>query len=513
MKSFTRVKKIHGQDYLYEITPSYDPTTKKIKQKSRYLGKNVNGIAVKVLSQGAPPKKILSYGEFLPLNKILIDLNLEHTLRELFSEKETWSILAIAFNHLVHPRAIVHIQSWYDGTVLSDQHPDLPLSSQSLSNLLDSIGNRGMHLEFSRKMIENHSTSSMLIYDITSLSSHSEKIPLLEFGYNRDDPDLPQINLSIIIDQERGIPVMYDVYPGSIVDVSTLKNTIQKLHAVGVTNHTLILDRGFFSTSNIEELTSNKLSFIISASNSLKSVKQAISTIHDTIDDPNHLQIYEKEPLFVMPVRIEIGDRSVDGYAYYDQRREQRERNSFYKRLNEVIEKLRTIELKAWMNPYDIFKECAGRYQKYISWSVVDRKFEVSIRKNAVSQHVNKMGKMVLLYDGNFSWNRCLSLYKSRDVVEKGFSQLKNDLEILPLNVKKESTLKGYLFVCFIALLINMRLSKIMVDTNLVRKYSIEGLFTELEKLKLVILPDGRKIVAESTKRQNDILKTLGLCA
>jgi transposase len=362
-------------------------------------------------------------------------------------------------------------------------------------------------------MIENHSTSSMLIYDITSLSSHSEKIPLLEFGYNRDDPDLPQINLSIIIDQERGIPVMYDVYPGSIVDVSTLKNTIQKLHAVGVTNHTLILDRGFFSTSNIEELTSNKLSFIISASNSLKSVKQAISTIHDTIDDPNHLQIYEKEPLFVMPVRIEIGDRSVDGYAYYDQRREQRERNSFYKRLNEVIEKLRTIDLKAWMNPYDIFKECAGRYQKYISWSVVDRKFEVSIRKNAVSQHVNKMGKMVLLYDGNFSWNRCLSLYKSRDVVEKGFSQLKNDLEILPLNVKKESTLKGYLFVCFIALLINMRLSKIMVDTNLVRKYSIEGLFTELEKLKLVILPDGRKIVAESTKRQNDILKTLGLCA
>lgn len=46
----------------------------------------------------------------------------------------------------------------------------------------------------------------------------------------------------------------------------------------------------------------------------------------------------------------------------------------------------------------------------------------------------------------------------------------------------------------------------------LVRKYSIEGLFTELEKLKLVILPDGRKIVAESTKRQNDILKALGLC-
>lgn len=513
MKSFTRVKKIHGQDYLYEITPYYDPATKKIKQKSRYLGKNVNGTPVKILSQGAPPKKILSYGEFLLLSKIVKELNLDRTLQELFSERETQSILAIAFNHLVHPRAIMHIQRWYEGTVLSDQHPDLPLSSQSLSMLLDSIGNRGIHLDFSKKLVENLSTSSTLIYDITSLSSYSEKISLLEFGYSRGNPDLPQINLSLIVDQERGIPVMYDLYPGSIVDVSTLKNTIQKLQAVGINNHTLILDRGFFSTANIEELTPKKLSFIVSASQSLKTVKQAISTIHETIDDPSHLQTYEKEPLFVMPVQIEIGDRLVNGFAYYDQNREQRERNSFYKKISEVLDKLRTIELKSWMNPHDVFKEVTGRYQKYVAWSVVDNKFEVSIRKNAVSQHVNKMGKMILLYDGNFSWIQCLSLYKSRDAVEKAFSLLKSDLEIMPLNVKKESTLKGYLFVCFIALLINMRLAKILAEGNLIKKYSIESLFTELEKLKLVVLPDGRKIVAESTKRQNDILKVLGLCA
>jgi len=60
--------------------------------------------------------------------------------------------------------------------------------------------------------------------------------------------DLPQINLSLIVDKDLGIPVMYDLYPGSIADVSTLKNTVQKIKAQGVRNYTMIMDRGFFST-------------------------------------------------------------------------------------------------------------------------------------------------------------------------------------------------------------------------------------------------------------------------
>ena len=69
---------------------------------------------------------------------------------------------------------------------------------------------------------------------------------------------------------------MYDVYPGSIVDVTTLKNTIKKINAQGVSDYTLIMDRGFFSTSNIEELVSSKLSFIIPPASTLKSVKESI---------------------------------------------------------------------------------------------------------------------------------------------------------------------------------------------------------------------------------------------
>jgi hypothetical protein len=96
MKSFTRIKKINGQEYLYEITPYYDKDKKQIRQKSKYLGKNVNGIPVKVRSQDRIPKKVLSYGEFIPLKKIEEDLELEKVLSGVVPRKEVWPILTLA---------------------------------------------------------------------------------------------------------------------------------------------------------------------------------------------------------------------------------------------------------------------------------------------------------------------------------------------------------------------------------------------------------------------------------
>lgn len=513
MKSFTRVKKINGQEYLYEITPYYDKEKKQIRQKSKYLGKNVNGVPIRVRSQDQIPKKVLSHGEFIPLLKIAKDLELEKILSEVLPNNEVWPVLTLAMKYVTHPRALTHIQSWYEGTALFEEHPDLPLSSQSLSRMLSRIGEGSVNLSFTGELIKQTATSSSLIYDITSLSSYSKNIDLLEYGYNRDALNLPQVNLSLIVDKDLGIPVMYDLYPGSIVDVSTLKNTIKKISSQGIHNYTLIMDRGFFSTANIEELVSSNLSFIIPPASTLKSIKEAISTIHSNIDDPRYLKLYQKEPLFVMPVNIAIGDIQLNGHAYYDQKREHQERNSFYKRLYDLVERLKNINLKPRMNPAEVFREIAKRDAKFIEWKAVNGRFQISIRKNAVSQAINKMGKFILLYRGDFSWEECLSLYRGKDVVEKGFDILKNDLELMPMNVRTESSLRGYLFIVFLALILRMKLIRLMTDAQLLKRYSAEGLLTELEKIKVMILPDGQKITTEITKKQREILDALNMCA
>jgi transposase len=512
MKPFTRVKKIKGQEYLYEVTP-YKDEHDVVRQKVKYLGKNVNGVPVKVRSQQQPPKRVLSYGEFLPFQHIIQELNLEQYLTKLFTSAQTWSLLTMAMSQVIRPRALCHINSWYEGTILSEDHPDLPLSSQSVSNFLAKIGETTVHHEFAHDLIQLTNPHRTMVYDITSLSSYSQFINFLEYGYNRDNLNLPQINLAMMVDPAKGIPLMYDLYPGSIVDVSTIKNTIAKMQSQGIKDCTLVMDRGFFSTVNVEDLVENNYSFIIPAPLSLKTAKQAMSSIHAAIEDPNNLKLYQDEPIFVMPVSLKIGTVTLQGYAYYDQRREQDERHLFYRRLHDVAEKLRGITLKPWMNPVDVVKETARKYTPYLEWNVRENSFEVAIRKNAVSQRVNRMGLFILLYQGNFEWDECLALYRCKDVVEKGFSMLKNDIEALPLNVRKDSTVAGYLFVCFLSLILRMRLLRLLKESGLNKKYSIEGLLTELEKLRLMILPDGTKIPTEVTKRQRDILTPLDLCA
>ena len=189
-------------------------------------------------------------------------------------------ILSMVFNRIARPTAMYNLKTWYESSALSLKWPELPLKSQNISNLLSKVGDSDIPSTFMGKMFRNLGTKSTLIYDLTSFSSYSQMMNLLEYGYNRDGLDLPQINLSMIVDKEKGIPVMYDIYPGSIVDVTTLKNTIKKIKAYGVEDYTLVMDRGLFSKGNIEELLHEEVPFIMPAAMTLKSVKQLMSSVH-----------------------------------------------------------------------------------------------------------------------------------------------------------------------------------------------------------------------------------------
>jgi len=94
------------------------------------------------------------------------------------------------------------------------------------------------------------------------------------------------------------------------------------------------------------------------------------------------------------------------------------------------------------------------------SWHVDDDRFRIEIRKNTVSQRVNRMGKQIILTQGALDWQECLMVYWERDAVETAFRMMRQDLQVLPLNAEKESTMKGFLFVTFIGLILRMQLEK-----------------------------------------------------
>lgn len=511
MKTVIRTKKIKGTDYLYEITYYYDKASKRTRQHSRYLGKAVDGKPVKVRELAGTPKMALSYGEFLPCFTAGEEYDLEHRLGHYLSREEVHAVLTLTYNRVLRPLAMTHVSSWYQGTILSEKYPDTPLSSQYLSNLLVKVGQEAIPFKFFQDLITDISSHHTLFYDITSISSYTSAIQFFEYGHNRDNLRLPQVNMSLVVDKERGIPIFYDVYPGSIVDVSTLKNTIEKIKALDVTGSTLIMDRGFCSGGNLKALVEHQFKFIMPASRTFKVVNQALSKIHRTIKRSKNLRTFKDKALFVEPVSMIIEGIPFKGYGYYSPNREQEDRERFYKKLHETVRYLEEFDLKDYMKPRQIFEKYAGKLKSYLSWKVLDGRFIITIKDKAVSQRVNKMGLFILLYNGDFSWDECLSLYRSRDMVERSFDMLKNDLDIMPINVKKRESLCGLLFISFLSLLVRMHIVKQLQTTGLQKKCSLDRLFLELEKIRWFVLPDEKFLISEIGKKQRIILDTFNI--
>ena len=73
--------------------------------------------------------------------------------------------------------------------------------------------------------------------------------------------------------------------------------------------------------------------------------------------------------------------------------------------------------------------------------------------------------------------------------------------------VRKESTIRGMLFIFFISLIIRTALMRGMISSGLMKKYSLEKMFLELEKLHVVVDASSNITELEGTRKQKDIIE------
>ncbi len=120
----------------------------------------------------------------------------------------------------------------------------------------------------------------------------------------------------------------------------------------------------------------------------------------------------------------------------------------------------------------------------------------------------NRMGVM-LFYNGDYDPVSCLSIYRQMDAIEEAFDMLKMDLNLLPLRVRKSSTVKETIFVLFIALTLCSMIARAMNLSELTMTYSVERMSLELEKLQIIKKGYRSFEQPERTKKQCNILTTL----
>ena len=271
--SYIIEQKIKGRIYLYKVDGYWDKDKKQARQRRIYLGpKDKKRIKFQQLLSRLTTH---NFGNIYFLTEQINSIGLSDLLRGLYPDcyKE---ILALAMFEISEGLPSYLFPYWLEEQNLPEVKR---LQSNGISALYENIGRNQKNRDlFFTEWIKRFSSIEGVYYDITSISSHSTKIDFVEWGYNRDKEKLPQINLGVMCDIKTGIPLHYRTNPGSIVDVTTLKNSIKYLQAYCLTDIIMILDRGFCSTANIENMASkeNNLKFIQPLSFSLKKVKDLV---------------------------------------------------------------------------------------------------------------------------------------------------------------------------------------------------------------------------------------------
>ena len=484
-------QRIGNRYYAYEVESYWDKEKKQPRQRRKYLGvwDEDKGI---IREKKNKIKTTKSYGEVYLFSEVVKQLELDKTLKVFPEWKQ---ILSLAFSRLRYPVSMKLSRCFLEDTFFGEKYKAKILSSQRISSLLGNIPDKLP--EFFRKWIKDND-SSALVYDITSLSSNSRNISLLEFGYNRDGDNLPQVNLGVVMNKE-GIPLYFKVFPGSITDVVTIHNLLKDLRDLKVRECSLVLDRGFYSKKNLEDILDAKIDFVIPMPFSTNEAKKLASS---RIQRPENATRYEGRTIFVSEGRTIVKDKQMFTYTFFDEKRKAEETDRFYNRLMD-IESFNGKQIEESLNSFlSRIKEA-----KYFSWKVREGMVYCSRKPKAISRRVNRFGKLVILSSKKLDAVDILSIYREKDVIEKFYYSLKG---LSPLRVGRDNTLVGLLFVNFVALAVRSKILRMMREAKLLKKMSVQELFLELAKLRAVKLAEEWRLT-EVTRNQRTIMEKLGI--
>ena len=138
---------------------------------------------------------------------------------------------------------------------------------------------------------------------------------------------------------------------------------------------------------------------------------------------------------------------------------------------------------------------------------------KVSYNTVAVNQYIKRYaGFQALLTNSIKNPVESLQVYRDKDVVEKCFDDLKNQLDMKRLRMHSSATVNGRLFVQFIALIYMSALRKEMRISGLIKRYTVRELLREMETLtKVKYSGKYGHIFTEVTKPQREILQGLNI--
>lgn len=447
------IRKRGNSYHAYQVTSKWDPQKKRPQKiTKKYLGVVTPTGITKPRKRGML-KGDYEYGHIALLWKLAKESGLVSIVKEHYPFK--WEeILSFAFLRLIQPLPLKSMHHLYGKTYLSKFFKNASMSPKALSRLLLYLGeNYTLRDSLMKKLTRK---GKYLIIDLTALFSYSQNIILLEKGYNKDHLNLPQINMLLLFASDFKLPTYVRLLPGSVRDVSTIKNTVKMAN---LKNVFFISDRGFYSADNVRELRSEGVSYVIPLKRNSTLIPKSLPKRFEGVFT------FNEKPII------------------------------FWKR-------------KKWSNFLYIFEDKALKKEEETTFLKDVEQDKKTAEMYYQAQY--KFGKLFLLSDCDDEPETIYKLYKDRDQIEYAFNVFQNLLEVDKSHLQETEKFEGYVFLNLLSLYLYYLILNKLKANDLNKKWSVKDVILLLSKVKIYDF-EGEELMSEVPKQVRLLAKKLEL--
>ena len=453
----------------------------------------------------------LFYGATYLLDAIGKNLGITADLKKCFPNNYK-RILSVAYYLIIEENnPLSRFEKWSD----LHKHPyGENISSQRSSELFASISEEGKE-QFFALQGKRRAEKEYWAYDITSISSYSEQLRQVQYGKNKENDRLPQINLALVFGEESHLPFYYRQLSGNIPDSKTVKNLLADLNTLGFSKVKLVMDRGFYSESNINALYKNHLKFLLSVKTSLRFVRKELDVIYDGFRSFDCFN--EQYELYCRTVASEWDYTQERRYKQDTITAKKRLYIHYYYNVDKAAEDEKAFDRKLMALLREIesghrIPEHEKLYSKYFDIKTTPKRgAKVTVKQDVVDKAKRYYGFFALISNDTMDAITALEIYRNKDVVEKGFGNLKERLNMRRTLVSSEQSLNGKLFIEFIALIYLSYIKKQMQIRALFKNYSLQGVLDKLDIIECFEHPGQKLRVGEILEKQKQLYTDLGV--
>ncbi len=365
----------------------------------------------------------------------------------------------------------------------------------------------------------NHSEKIYISYDSTNKSCQAGDIEIAEFGHSKDEKEYPVINYSIAYDENNRIPLFYEDYPGSIVDVAQLQIMLEKVKSYGYKDVGFILDRGYFSESNLRFMDRNGFPFVIMVKGMKNLIHDIILKKRGTFEDirSNSIRQYKTYGTTVKSLMFPTDKKERYFHLYYSSLKHAKEQESLENKIDRMKKNLEKVCGKVCK-----MERSYEHYFKpiYFHEGQEDQILQgVMEREDVIQEEIRLCGYFCIITSEEMSAKEALELYKSRDASEKLFRGDKSYLGNKSLRVHSGESAEAKIFIEFVALVIRNKIytslkDAVLEDDKKANYMNVPAAIKELEKIEMIRQADGDyRLDHAVTATQKTILKAFHMDA